>query len=66
MKNFVVGCLNAFDNVIVLEKIQAETAVEAMKKHTMLEGYEFEDIASVEDIQKEAFNWDMSISAIEI
>lgn len=66
MKNFVVGFLSFFDNEILLEKISANNAVEAMLKHSSIKGYVFKENATIEEIQDEVFNSDAAISVIEI
>ena len=66
MKTFVVGFLSFFDNEIVLEKIQAENEVEAVKKHSHLAGYEFLDLNSVSDIDYELSNSDITVSILEL
>lgn len=46
--NFVVGVLSFFENEIKLEKITAESEKEALKKHSLLNGYTIDEDASLE------------------
>lgn len=66
MKNYVVAFLSFFDNEIILEKIQANNEVDAIKMHSQLKDWEFQDNATLEDISDMLFNCDAVVSVIEV
>lgn len=65
MKNYIVGAINFFDNDLKLEKISAENEIEAISKHSMINGFSFES-KTLEEIKVEAFDMDMMVDVIEI
>lgn len=67
MKKFVVGCINFFDNDLIMEVIEAIDWKDALNQHSSLKGNE--DIIwpdSLKSAKIEAFNMDMMIDVIEI
>lgn len=65
MKNYIVGAINFFDNNLKLEKISAENEIEAINKHSMINGFSFES-KTLEEAKVEAFDMDMMVDVIEI
>lgn len=65
MKTFVVAYLNFFDNDLKVEKVKANTEVEAIKKYLGGE-WVFPEGATLNDIQDICFNADTCINAIEV
>lgn len=66
MKTFVVGFLCFFDNGLQLNKVQADEAVDAIKKSGFVEGYDLPSGATMDEIQELMFNCDCVISVIEV
>lgn len=66
MKNYVVAFLDFFDNEIILEKVQANSKIDAIKIHSRLKDWEFPDGATLEDISDMLFYDDAVVSVIEI
>ena len=66
MKNYVVAFLSFFDNKIILEKIQANSEIDAIKMHSRLKDWELQDGATLEDISDMLFYDDAVISVIEV
>lgn len=64
MKNYIVGAINFFDNDLKLEKISAENEIEAINKHSMVNG-SFES-KTLEEAKVEAFDMDMMVDVIKI
>lgn len=50
--NFVVGVLSFFENEIKLEKITAESEKEALKKHSLLNGYTIDEDAGSNPVDR--------------
>lgn len=65
MKQYVVGVLDFFNNYIDLRKVEANDELEAAWTHPLLTGYEF-DCDTVEELDGELSNCDMTVSVIEI
>lgn len=78
MKNFVVGYLSFFDNELILEKIEAESDYEAIKKamlNIVSEEYRQDEIdfqnseeypKKMSDLRDYFFNGDSVINVIEL
>lgn len=66
MKQFVVAYLSFFDNELKMQQVFAADAVSALRSSFYLEGYEFPDNATVEDIQRTMFECDVVIGVMEV
>lgn len=66
MNKYVVGILSFFDNEIILEEVVANNELTALLSHSMLKGYKFNRASTLEDIQQELFNCDMTGNVIKI
>ena len=66
MKNYVVAFLSFFDNEIILEKIQANNQIDAIKMHSQLKDWEFQGDATLEDISDMLLDCDSVVSVIEV
>ena len=63
---YVVGVLSFFENHICLEKIDASSPEEALRKHSLVNGYEFAENTTLEDMEDVLCNCDMTASVLEI
>ena len=68
MKKFVVGYLNSFDNVLLQKIVHADSKLDAAKQLMLDQGYiDIEEaFRSIEHIQEQMFNRDVSLGVIEI
>ncbi len=72
MQAFIVGYLTLFDNVLILERVEADTTTEAIWKHSRLQGEDWQackaqtDGMSTEDVEGFFFDCDTVVGAIAI
>lgn len=66
MNTYVVGVLDFFDNEIQMEKIIAETEIDALMKHSKIKGFDFSNCSSLEEMYQELINADTVANIIKI
>lgn len=66
MKKFAVGYLNAFDNDLKIEIINADTWHKALMLHSGMSEWEDVPESSLEDAKKFMFDCDAGIDVVEI
>lgn len=72
MRRFVVGYINCSDNNLVLEEVSANSPHEAFWKHSKLQDDWWGDSVNVtkgmnsEELQDWSFDFDMSVSVLEL
>lgn len=66
MFTYVISFISFFDNDLKMAKVCADSPVDAIKESHFVDGYEFSEDATVEDIQSEMFDCDAAIAVLEI
>lgn len=66
MNKYVVCILSFFDNEIILEEVIADNELTALLSHSMLKGYQFNQVSTLEDIQQELLDYNMTGNVIKI
>lgn len=66
MNKYVVCILSFFDNEIILEEVVADNELAALLSHSMLKGYQFNQVSTLEDIQQELLDYNMTGNVIKI
>lgn len=66
MKNYVVGCLNIFNDEIFLKKVEANSEVEAIMNSGFVYKERFPEDVDIETIKKVIFDCNSAISVIEV
>lgn len=66
MNTYVVGVLDFFDNEIKMEKISAENEIDALTKHSRIQGFDFSNCSTLEEMYQELLNADTVADILQI
>lgn len=66
MPYFIVGHIDWFSHDLALEKHEALSHVEAIKKHSKVQDMDWGNAVTVEQMKVEAFNCDSMVASIEV